>query len=153
MSEPATASAPRRQPSLRLILFWQQCDWLSGALLCAMVVFSTWAFGATTPWAIRVMNFAGYALGGLLAFKFFIRWYWNYRPARWDDASASPGERAARALTVALAVLTLAILAYCAVAALNARATYDEMSVRFNYREFIRWLPHSYDRDRTWRWR
>jgi O-antigen ligase len=152
MSEPATASAPRRQPSLRLILFWQQCDRLSGALLCAMAVFSPWAFGTTTPWAIRVMNFAGYALGGLLALKLFIRWFCNYRPARWGDAPVSRGVWVARALTVALAVLTVVILAYCSVAALNARATYDERSLNFNYREFIRWLPHSYDRDRTWRY-
>jgi O-antigen ligase len=152
MSKPAIAPALRRQPSLRLILFWQQCDRLSGALLCAMAVFSPWALGGTPTWAIRIMNFAGYALGGLLALKLFIRWFWNYRPARWNDAPASPGVRTARALTVALAVLTVAILAYCAVAALNARATYDEWSLNFNYREFIPWLPHSYDRDRTWRY-
>lgn len=152
MSEPATASAPRRQPSLRLILFWQQCDRLSGALLCAMAVFSPWAFGGTPTWAIRVMNFAGFTLGGLLVLKLFIRCFWDYRSARWDDAPASRGVWAARVLTVALVILTVGILAYCAVAALNARATYDEMSLTFSYREFITWLPHSYDRDRTWRY-
>jgi len=151
MSAPI-AAAPHRQPSLRLVLFWWQCDWLSGALLCAMVVFSCWAFGGTPPWAIGVLNFAGYTLGALLAIKLFIRWFWNHRPAGWDEAPASPSVRVGRALTILLALATAAILGYCAVAALNARALYDPWRMTFDYRDFISWLPHSYDRDRTWRY-
>ena len=146
MPELTAAAASRRQPSLRLVLFWQQCDRLSGALLCAMAVFSPWAFGGTPPWAIATMNIAGCTLGGLLAVKFLIRWFWHYQPPRWDDTSTLTVRR----LTFALIFLTVAILAWCAVAALNARATYDETSATFTYHEFIPWLPHSYARERTW---
>lgn len=144
MSEPPTT--PRRQPSLKLVLFWQQCDRISGALLCAMAVFSPWAFGGTPTWAIATMNVAGYGLGVLLSVKAFIRWFWHYQPPRWDARDL----RSVRRLTFALAALTVAILAYCAVAALNARASYDPAQLTFKYHDFIRWLPHSYDRARTW---
>ena len=85
MSDASTLPPPRRQAGLRLALFWQGCDGVSGALLCAMAVFSPWAFGGTPGWAILTMNIAGCGLGVLLAVKLFIRWFWNYRPPRWDD--------------------------------------------------------------------
>jgi hypothetical protein len=56
-----------------------------------------------------------------------------------------------RRLTAALAVLTLAILAYCLVSAVNARATYHREELSFVYHDnLIRWLPHSLDSARTW---
>lgn len=116
-----------------------------------MLVFSPWAFGGTPWWAILTMNLAGYVLGLLLALKCFIRRFWHYQPQRWDDPGnhSSPGLQVTRGLTALLAIVTVAILAYCAVSALNARAVYDEVRGTFAYRDFIRWLPHSYDADRT----
>jgi O-antigen ligase len=119
-----------------------------------MAVFSPWAFGGTPAWAVLTMNVAGGALGLLLALKLFIRGFWQYRPPRWDD---KPGEGAggaltARWLTVALAVLTVAIVAYCATSAWNARCSYDELTGTFTYHRHVRWLPHSYDANRGWRY-
>ena len=154
MSGLIIARGLRRQAGLRVALFHQHCDRLSGVLLCLMVVFSPWAFGGTPPWAILTMNFAGGALGLLLALKLFVRWFWHYRPPRWDDPAdgSGPNPRAGRWLTLILAMLTFAILAFCAVSALNARSSYDAMRGTFAYRDHIHWLPHSYDGPRTWRY-
>ena len=111
-----------------------------------MVIFSPWAFGTTQPATIRIMNFAGYALGGLLALKWYIRRFKGYRPPRWGGES-SP---ALRRLTWALAALTVAILAFCLISALNARASWQPELARFDYHSAIAWLPQSYDRARTW---
>src|ERR1035437_9183216 len=53
-------------------------------------------------------------------------------------------------LARALAGLTLAVLAYCLASALNASATYNSETRLFEYRHYVGWLPHSFDRHRTW---
>jgi hypothetical protein len=54
-------------------------------------------------------------------------------------------------LTTFLAWLTVAILGYCLISALNARATYQPDTDSFAYRShYIPWLPHSLDSSRTW---
>src|ERR1043166_1707914 len=53
-------------------------------------------------------------------------------------------------LTTALAVLTVAILGYCLISALNARATYHPRELSFEYHPFLKWLPASFDRSRSW---
>jgi O-antigen ligase len=53
-------------------------------------------------------------------------------------------------LSKALAVLTVAILGFCLVSALNAFSTYDETALSFEYHSFLKWLPHSLDSHRTW---
>lgn len=152
---------------------------LSEGLIYFMVVFSPWAFGTTQPWSTWTMNVAGYLLGLLLAAKLAIRWGKHYRAPRWDRAASREpggedgGERraedggqstedrrrrtddseqspAASRLTTALAGLTLAILGYILVSALNARATFVPEAVSFDYHECIPWLPHSFDSSRTW---
>jgi O-antigen ligase len=50
----------------------------------------------------------------------------------------------------ALALLTVAILVYCLISAVNARSTYEANQQVFVYHEHLSWLPHSYDRARTW---
>jgi len=63
--------------------------------------------------------------------------------------SISP--RPASRLTAALAGLTVAILGYCLLSALNARATYDPDTLSFAYHDgYIPWLPHSFDSTSTW---
>ena len=67
--------------------------------------------------------------------------------------SAVRGQRllTARRLTTTLAVLTVAILGYCLVSALNARANYQPGTESFAYhKHYLRWLPHSLDSSRTW---
>ena len=131
-------------------------DDLSGVLILPMIIFSPWAFGTTQPWAIWVMNAAGYLLGLLLLVKLFIRKAKGYPAPRWDSYSASTGtlsrrrHPATRLLTRALAGLTLAVLAYCAVSGWNVAAYYDASTRLFQYQHYLAWLPHSFDAHRTW---
>ena len=54
-------------------------------------------------------------------------------------------------MTGTLAGLTAALLVYCLISAVNARATYRPQDFSFVYHQhFIRWLPHSLDAARTW---
>jgi hypothetical protein len=130
---------------------------MCGGLICLMVVFSPWAFGTTQTWSIWTMNVAGFVLGSLLLAKWMICRRSGYRPVRWNTPPESDESdliqiRSAEPdrLTVALVVLTLCMLAYTLTSALNWRATYLEVEQRFDYRNCINWLPHSYDRSSTW---
>jgi O-antigen ligase len=49
-----------------------------------------------------------------------------------------------------MAALTVLLLAYCLVSALNARAAYHYGQFHLEYFEYVPWLPHSFDRERTW---
>lgn len=69
-----------------------------------------------------------------------MRWQLGYKPARWQIeahdrrlGTSSVACVAARVLTVGLAVLTCAILGYCLIGALNARAVYNPVSMEFAY--------------------
>ena len=121
-----------------------------------MLVFSPWAFGTTQQWSIWVMNFAGFALGILLLPKLFIRHWKKYPAPRWDCISAHSGKlshhrhRTTRLLARVLAALTLAVLGYILVSALNVAAIYDADTRVFQYEHYLAWLPHSFDGQRTW---
>ncbi len=144
------------------ILVYRAADGLTEPLLYAMILFSPWAFGTTQPWSIWTMNFAGYALGLLLLPKLAIRWFKGYEPSRWGQQATAPrnlkaGGKPASARRHAgnkpifvLAGLTVAILGYCLVSAVNARATYNPRELGFDYHSCISWLPHSFDSTRTW---
>ena len=84
-----------------------------------MVIFSPWAFGTTQEWAMGLMNAAGYALGVLFATRCLAR--------RGDpsclESQAEPGLREQMA-TRLLGGVTILLLAYCLVSALNARCIY-----------------------------
>lgn len=138
------------------ILAYRLCDEISGILIFLMLVFSPWALGTTQVWSIQTMNSAGYALAVLLLIKWFIRNVKGFRAMRWDDSSTrikSTGDArdtTATLLTRLLAGITLFILGYCLVAALNAGATYHPENKWFEYHEHVDWLPHSFDSQRTW---
>ena len=113
------------------VQLYRICDDLSGMLIFPMLVFSPWAFGTTQPWSIWTMNVAGYALGILLLVKLHIRVLKGYVAPRWESFSSHTATKTrhrhplARLLVRILAGLTLAVLAYCLVSALNARATFN----------------------------
>ena len=138
------------------VQLYRLCDELSGALILPMLVFSPWAFGTTQPWSIWCMNVAGFALGLLLLVKLFIRQVKKYPAPRWDHFSSRSGRltgrrhRLTRGLRRTLAGLTLAVLAYILISALNAAARYNEDAQMFQYQHYLPWLPHSFDVDRTW---
>ena len=169
-----------RPLTARDVQLYRACEGLTEALIYLMVVFGPWAFGTSQPWSISLMNGAGYLLGLLLAAKLAVRWLKGYRPPRWDgsdhkttglrdyetsgprDHRSTPevtGQRAggrggrgaaAARLTAILAWLTVAILGYCLVSAVNARATWHSLQLSFAYHPCIPWLPHSLDSGRSW---
>jgi len=159
----AGSRAPRANPlkpmfTLRAldVQLYRLGDDLSGALILPMLVFSPWAFGTTQPWSIWCMTLAGFALGLLLLVKLFIREVKVYPAPRWDHLSSRSGRLShhrhplTRLLTRTLAVLTLAVLAYILVSALNAAANYNGTVQVFQYQPYLAWLPHSLDGRRTW---
>ena len=144
---------PPPRAGLRTALWHDRLDRASGALLIAAVLFAPWAFGGTPAWAITALNAAGYAAGALLLVKLGLRWFLGHQPPRWESRHPSQGiaGRLARVWAPTLGVLTLLILIYCALSALNARADYDPELGTFQYRRaFVPWLPHSYDASRSW---
>jgi hypothetical protein len=169
----------RRALRARDVQLYQFCDVLTEPLIYFMAVFGPWAFGTTQSWSIWVMNSVAYVLGLLLAGKLAIRWLKAYHPPRWGthlqnpkSTGYSPKSRdrsaesdaqmpmadgtgqemiTASGLTAMVAGLTVAILGYCFVSALNARATAHTTDLGFTYNDsFIRWLPHSFDSSRSW---
>jgi hypothetical protein len=142
------AAAPRKTLPLlaRDVQAYRVCEDLTEALIYPMAILSPWAFGTTDDWAMWVMNTAGYLLGALLAVKLAIRWFKGYRPPRWNTDEAPKR----RKLILALGVLTFAIPVYCLIGALNARATYHPEMLGFDYHEYIKWLPATFDSVNTW---
>ena len=153
---PKGAMRPQKPLTLRAILAYGRCESLTGGLVCFSVIFGPWAFGTTEPWSVWVLNSASFLLGLLLLAKMLIRRLAHYQPAAWDrnhlgEGMSRPdsGMQFPRWIGATLATLTLAILGYCLIAALNARALYSPARMDFTYLSHIEWLPHSYDRDRT----
>ena len=160
----ASSLIPRARKCLPLrardVQLYRACDDLTEPLIYFMAVVGPWAFGTTQSWSIWLMNGAGCLLGLLLAGKLAIRWLKGYHPPRWDDVEGGvSGQRAegrsqrgvaASRLTAILAGLTVAILGYCFVSALNARATAHREEGSFAYHSCIQWLPHSLDSSRSW---
>lgn len=133
---------------------YRACDFLSGPVIYFFWLFGPWAFGTTQPWSIWTMNTAGFVLGLLLLPKLVIRWFRGYRPPRWESRATAmaegPSTRIIRRLTVALAVLTVLVITWCFVSALNARATWHPTLLRFDYHGCLSWLPNSLDSSKSW---
>jgi hypothetical protein len=143
------------------------CEVLTELLIYFMVVFSPWAFGTTQAWSIWIMNVCGYSLGLLLLVKLTIRKR-GYRCAQWGEeeivaAEVRNSERpdvlchrrrtrlSPATFTRALVFLTLCILAYCFIAAVNRRATFNSVTMALEYYDCLRWLPHSLESRSTWK--
>ena len=128
----------------RTPLPYRVSDHITEGLVYAMVLFSPWAFGTTRSWAVWCMNGAAYALGVLLVTKWVVRWRTGYQPERW-------GESRSGWMPAALASLTVLLLGWCLISAINLRATFIEDERRFLFEpRFIAWLPHSYDGPASW---
>lgn len=158
--EPSPRLRERLAPVLALravdVQLYRLADDFSGGLILLMLVFSPWALGTTQPWSIWCMNLGGYGLGGLLLAKLFIRNVKKFPAARWDHFSAHSGilsrrrHRTTRLLVRVLAGLTVAVLAYLLISALNVAADYTGEARTFKYHAYVAWLPHSFDGARTW---
>jgi O-antigen ligase len=143
------ASADKRSHRSRSNAVYWRLDTASEYLIYVILIFTPWAFGTTEGWAIRTINTLNYVLGGLLVVKWVVRFATGFHPARWDGPGAlrgySPG-----CVLAPLAVLTVVMLGYTAIAALNARADFIPPEQRFEYFDYKKWLPTSYDRSATW---
>ncbi len=126
------------------------CDKATEGLFYFMAVFSPWAFGTTQPWSIWTMNVCGFLVGLL----FFCKWVIRRQRSKSIDGPSDEKIKVdfgfGHFLNVALQILTVVILLYCVIAALNAHATYDPFTKEFIYYSCIEWLPHSYDKASTW---
>ena len=118
-------------------------DLATEALIYFLVLFTPWAFGTTEPWSISVLNTSGYLLGALLLLKWLARRALALLGFAKDAHSISTA-------TVLLGWTTVFILAYCAISAANARATYDANQFKLEYHSCISWLPHSYEKTSSW---
>lgn len=109
-----------------------------------MVIFSPWAFGGWPKWSIWTMNVGGYALALLYFVKLVIRRQTGFRPERC-------GGRQPAVIRYGLGAITVLLLAWCVVSALNARAVVDlDRLVLVDKPRWIGWLPHSYDEPASW---
>jgi hypothetical protein len=132
------------------------CEMLSGVMLCLMAVFSPWAFGSTEPWSIWTLNVAGFVLGILLLIKIGLRKMAGFRSS--PILQTKPGPRCYQELfrpfhwpaERLLGFCTLGFTLLSLIAAVNARATYRPVSGAFAYHRFVKWLPASFDSERTW---
>lgn len=143
----------------RAPLIYTISEFLTAAILAAMLVLSPWAFGGLHAGTIAFMNFGCYVIGVLLGIKWMVRKISGFKPATWvsgkegDDESKGKvgfGARVADWRVLGMALLTVGVLVYCLVSALNARAVYLWGEARFVYRDCLLWLPHSYDGPRSW---
>lgn len=125
-------------------------DRLSGCLLGVYVALGPWLFGATERWSIWTLNAVAYLCGLLLLMKWLVRW----RSGAWAvEVVISRRDRqqaGGRIVVRGLAMLTVLVLLYCLVSVLNARATFYPEEQRFEYHDYVQWLPFTWDSTRTW---
>lgn len=132
-------SAAEQEPGLH-----RWADRATEGLLFGMLVFSPWALAGWPRWSVWTMNVGGYLLGLLWLAKGMVRRRARYCPDRWT--TPGPAWRVGW-----LGVLTLLLLGWSLVSALNARAVVDVVGLRLEERPgWISWLPHSYDAPSTW---
>ncbi|MGB9601217.1 MAG: O-antigen ligase family protein [Limisphaerales bacterium] len=152
-TRPRIAPVPGRRAVIDVSQVYQFLDTASEYLIYFAVIFGPWAFGTTQVWSIKIMNWVGYLLGGCFLLKVLIRHSSVYYPKRWTEIfiySRKNRGYSAVYFDVALGILTVLILGYCFISAVNARAVYRPEYWRLDYKESIMWLPHSYDADQSW---
>lgn len=134
------------------VQIYRGCDLVSEPIIYFQLLFGPWAFGTTQPWSVWTMNTAGYVLGLLLLTKLAIRRFKDYRPPRWITADSGVGIEgpAVRTLITALAWITVALIGWCLVSAINARATWRPAQLSFEYHNYLAYLPHSFDSGKSW---
>ncbi len=116
-------------------------EMLTEGLLFTMIVFAPWAFGTTQPWSMWCMNSAAYVLAGMLGAKLWLR---RKLALGWPNSAST------RRLDLPLMALTIFILGYVLIAAVNAEFTYVGSEWRQEPHSHVKWLPHSLDRMASW---
>lgn len=123
-------------------------DGAMGILICLSIVVSPWAFGTVHKLTITALNIIGYSLGLALLGKWAICRWKDFSAPRWTPHNTTDHHSR---LTRILVFLSLSILAFIFVHAINARASLSSDTLTFTYyASYISWLPHSYDASKTW---
>lgn len=125
-------------------------DRLSGFWLLASLILGPWLFGTTENWSVWTLNVIGYWCGLLLLVKWWFRWRSGALAVEAITLARRREELGGRLAVRGLAVLTIAVLLFCLISALNARATFHPGEQIFYYHSHVRWLPFTYDSIRTW---
>lgn len=119
---------------------------VSATVIFFLVLATPWLYGTTEHWSIWTMNISCYLLGLLLLGKFLLRAIRKYQPPRWEEET-----RAGAWFRRLFFLANLSVLAYCLIAAVNARATFILYEQRFEYHDqYLSWLPFSYDSNLSW---
>ena len=111
---------------------------LGGVLICLLTAATPWLFGTTEAWSVALMNYGSYAAGAIMLAAALLN-----RLTRLEDPPET--SRADRLAKYAFLAVNLLLLAFCLVAYFNARATFSIEDRTFDYREYISWLPTTYD--------
>lgn len=149
--KPGSFRKPPSGAQLRTPLSYKICDHITEGVLYFSIVFAPWAFGTTKAPETWILDAAGFLLGILLVTKWILRWRLGYGPSRWLDPDGGRRTAVAGKTTWLLAFITVELLFYCVLGALNARASIDTVTDRFVYNPHtLLWLPHSYDYPATW---
>ncbi len=123
-------------------------DVLIEILIYSFFVIGPWVLGSTVTWAIWIENIIAYVIGLVWLMQIAFNRTMGLKAVRW---SQDVERNCVRWVSRWLAVVTVLILVYCLVSALNARATWRPDILGFEYYEkFVKWLPHSYDHASTW---
>jgi hypothetical protein len=125
-------------------------DAATALLVSAELIAAPWLFGTTELWSVWSLNALGYCAGGLLLGKWLLRWRSGALAVERITYAKEPNLIPSVGMVHAMAALTVALLFYCLVAALNARATFIPDEHRFEYHRFVRWLPFTYDSNLSW---
>ena len=141
-------SRSRSSPGVQ---FYHFADRASGVLLLSHIAIAPWLFGATEHWSISLLNSLAYAAGVLMVFKWFFRWRTGALAVEGIFRGRNQGSEPGAWVVRGMAVLTVLVLFYCLISALNARATYLPREDTFEYHRYVPWLPFTYDSAITWR--
>ena len=122
---------------------YRWCDDATEVLLLSLVVFAPWAFGCTVSGAISIAIGVGYSLGFLEILKWLIARRTGFEPPRWSMESVPRSHTPVHIL----GLLCVLIFGWALVSGWNGRATaiVAGTNLRLEYRDALRWLPHSFD--------
>lgn len=132
---------------MRTPLLYKVLEILTGICLISLTLFLAWAFGVNgLGWALWAVRGLGWALAALLLGKWLVRWTQGFAPPQHGTEGKSWP-------VMALAGLTVLILAWVLVSWLNPRAdatfglNSDHLGFTvLHYRDhYLTWLPHTYD--------
>lgn len=109
-----------------------------GILICILVAATPWLYGTTERWAVNLMNASSLAAAAILGAAAVF-----HRISRAESEEKAP--RSERAWRYSFLALNVSLLVFCGIAWINARAAFSVEEQSFTYRDYIKWLPTTYD--------